>query len=105
MRSQLPEPGSRAVKFHSPVSRAAVQRLSNRLPVIILEMVEAVGVEPTSETTFNRELSCFSTFIFVSSRALGTGEETRATSLIDLVRPAQTEQGRPAYCATIGTGP
>ncbi len=23
-------------------------------------MVEAVGVEPTSETTFNRELSCFS---------------------------------------------
>ncbi len=68
-------------------------------------MVEAVGVEPTSETTVNRELSCFSAFIFVSSRALGTGEETRATSLIDLIPSAQTEQSGPAYCATIGTGP
>ena len=68
-------------------------------------MVEAVGVEPTSETTFNRELSCFSTFIFVSSSSLGTGEETPATSLIDLIPPAQTEQLGPAYCATIGTGP
>ena len=105
MHSQLPDPASRAVMFHSPATKAAVESLSDRLPVMNLEMVEAVGVEPTSETTFNRELSCFSTFIFVSSRALGTGEETRATSLIDLVRPAQTEQGRPAYCATIGTGP
>jgi hypothetical protein len=68
-------------------------------------MVEAVGVEPTSETTFNREHSCFSAFVFVSSPTLGTGEDAAATSLIDLVRPAQTEQGRPAYCATIGTGP
>ena len=68
-------------------------------------MVEAVGVEPTSETTVNREHSCFSAFMFVSSSALGTGEETSTTSLIDLVRPAQTEQGRPAYCATIGISP
>ncbi len=69
------------------------------------EMVEAVGVEPTSETTVNREHSCFSAFVFVSSPMLGTGEDAAATSLINLVRPAQTEQGRPAYCATIGTGP
>ena len=55
-------------------------------------MVEAVGVEPTSETTFNRELSCFSTFIFVSSSSLGTGEETTTTSLIDLVIAVQAEQ-------------
>ena len=68
-------------------------------------MVEAVGVEPTSETTFNREHSCFSAFIFVSSSTLRTGEDAATTSLINLVRPAQTEQGRPAYCATIGTGP
>ena len=68
-------------------------------------MVEAVGVEPTSEKTFNRELSCFFQFIFVSSSALRTDEDATTTSLIDLVRPAQTAQGRPAYCATIGTGP
>jgi len=68
-------------------------------------MVEAVGVEPTSEKTFNRELSCFSTFIFISSSPLGTGEETTTTSLIDLVLSAQTGQIGPAYCATIGTGP
>ena len=55
-------------------------------------MVEAVGVEPTSEKTFNRELSCFSTFIFVSSSSLGTGEETTTTSLIDLVIAVQAEQ-------------
>ena len=55
-------------------------------------MVEAVGVEPTSETTFNRELSCFSAFIFVSSSSLGTGEETTTTSLIDLVIAVQAEQ-------------
>jgi len=68
-------------------------------------MVEAAGVEPASETTFNRERSCFSAFIFVSSSTLGTGEDAATTSLIGLVRPAQTEQGEPAYCATIGTGP
>ena len=72
---------------------------------MMLSTVEAVGVEPTSETTFNREHSCFSTFIFVSSSTLGTGEDAATTSLIGLVRPAQTEQGEPAYCATIGTGP
>ena len=69
------------------------------------EVVEAVGVEPTSETTDNREHSCFSAFLFVSSPTLRTGEDAAATSLIDLIRPAQTEQGRPAYCATIGTRP
>ena len=68
-------------------------------------MVEAVGVEPTSEKTFNRELSCFSTFIFVSSVTLRTGEDAPPTSLIDLVPSAQAEQSGPAYCATIGTGP
>jgi hypothetical protein len=68
-------------------------------------MVEAVGVEPTSEKTSNREHSCFFTFLFVSSSTLRTDEDAATTSLIDLVRPAQTEQGRPAYCATIGTGP
>ena len=68
-------------------------------------MVEAAGVEPASETTNNREHSCFSRVIFVSSSALRTGEDATTTSLISLVRPAQTEQGRPAYCATIGTGP
>jgi len=71
----------------------------------IVQMVEAVGVEPTSENTSNREHSCFFTFIFVSSSALRTDEDATTTSLIDLIRPAQTEQGRPAYCATIGTGP
>jgi hypothetical protein len=70
-----------------------------------LEMVEAAGVEPASEKTSNRELSCFFRIIFVSSPALRTDEDATATSLISLVRPAQTEQGRPAYCATIGTGP
>ena len=55
-------------------------------------MVEAVGVEPTSEKTFNRELSCFSTFIFVSSVTLRTGEDAPPTSLIDLVIAVQAEQ-------------
>jgi len=55
-------------------------------------MVEAAGVEPASETTFNREHSCFSTFIFVSSSSLGTGEETMTTSLIGLVIAVQAEQ-------------
>jgi hypothetical protein len=68
-------------------------------------MVEAAGVEPASEKTSNREHSCFSAFIFVSSSSLGTGEETMTTSLIDLIPSAQTEQLGPAYCATIRTGP
>jgi site-specific DNA recombinase len=68
-------------------------------------LVEAVGVEPTSEKTSNREHSCFFQFIFVSSSTLRTDKDAATTSLIGLVRPAQTEQGRPAYCATIGTGP
>ena len=55
-------------------------------------MVEAVGVEPTSENTFNREHSCFFTFIFVSSSTLRTGEDAATTSLIDLVIAVQTEQ-------------
>jgi len=55
-------------------------------------MVEAVGVEPTSETAFNRERSCFSRFIFVSSSTLRTGEDAATTSLIDLVIAVQTEQ-------------
>jgi hypothetical protein len=57
-----------------------------------LELVEAVGVEPTSETTVNRELSCFSGFIFVSSSKLRTGEDAATTSLIDLIIAVQTEQ-------------
>ena len=69
------------------------------------EMVEAAGVEPASEKTYNRELSCFFRVIFVSSSTLRTDEDAATTSLINLVRPAQTEQRRPAYCATIGTGP
>jgi hypothetical protein len=55
-------------------------------------MVEAVGVEPTSETTFNREHSCFSRIIFVSWSLLRTGEDVKTTSLIDLVIAVQTEQ-------------
>ena len=47
----------------------------------------------------------FPMFIFVSSPALRTGEDVPATSLIDLIPSAQTEQSGPAYCATIGTGP
>ena len=55
-------------------------------------MVEAVGVEPTSETTFNRERSCFSQVHFVSSAELRTGEDAPSTSLIDLVIAVQAEQ-------------
>ncbi len=68
-------------------------------------MVEAVGVEPASETTFNRERSCFSHVHLVSSPALRTGKDATATSLIDLALGVQTELLGPAYCATIGTGP
>jgi hypothetical protein len=69
------------------------------------KMVEAVGVEPTSEKTSNREHSCFSAFLFVSWPTLRTGEDELATSLIGLDLAVQTEQLGPAYCATIGTGP
>ncbi len=55
-------------------------------------MVEAAGVEPASETTYNREHSCFFRFIFVSSPTLGTDEDAAATSLIDLIIAVQTEQ-------------
>ena len=48
-------------------------------------MVEAVGVEPTSEKTSNRERSCFFQFIFVSSSPLRTDKDAATTSLIDLV--------------------
>jgi len=36
---------------------------------------------------------------------LATDEDASATSLIDLVFGVQTELRKPAYCATIGTGP
>jgi len=68
-------------------------------------MVEAVGVEPTSENTVNRELSCFFRFAFVSWRALGTDKDAPTTSLIDLALGVQTELLGPAYCASISTGP
>jgi len=55
-------------------------------------LVEAAGVEPASETTYNRELSCFFRFLFVSSPTLRTDEDATATSLIDLVIAVQTEQ-------------
>ena len=57
-------------------------------------MVEAAGVEPASEKTFNRELSCFSRFIFVSSSALRTDEDATTTSLIDLVRSRSDGAGK-----------
>ena len=41
----------------------------------------------------------------VSSATLRTDEDAALTSLIDLAGPAQAVQGRPAYCATDGTGP
>ena len=55
-------------------------------------MVEAVGVEPTSEKTSNREHSCFFRFIFISSTTLRTDEDAASTSLINLVIAVQTEQ-------------
>ena len=57
-----------------------------------LDVVEAAGVEPASETTYNREPSCFFQFIFVSSSTLRTGEDAATTSLIDLVIAVQAEQ-------------
>ncbi len=58
----------------------------------IKKLVEAGRIELPSEETSNREHSCFSTFIFVSSVALRTGEDATPTSLIDLVIAVQTEQ-------------
>ena len=68
-------------------------------------MVEAAGVEPASETTSNRERSCFFHVLFVSSPALRTDEDTTATSLIDLTRGVQAEHVEPAYCATLLNAP
>jgi len=68
-------------------------------------MVEAVGVEPTSETTDSRERSCFSQVQFVSYPALGMGKETQSTSSIDLILGARAEHRRPAYCATFAISP
>ena len=70
-----------------------------------MKLVEAVGVDPTSEKTSNRELSCFFRFAFVSWRALGTDKDAPTTSLIDLALGVQTELLGPAYCATIGIRP
>jgi len=55
-------------------------------------MVEAAGVEPASETTNSRELSCFFQVHLVSPTALRTDEDAPAASLIDLVIAVQTEQ-------------
>jgi hypothetical protein len=60
---------------------------------------------PRPKLLSTESFHAFPAFIFVSSSTLRTGEDAATTSLIDLVRPAQTEQGRPAYCATIGTSP
>ena len=68
-------------------------------------MVEAVGVEPTSETTDSRELSCFFRFRFVSYSALGTDKEARSTSPIDLVRGVRAERVGPACSATSAISP
>ena len=68
-------------------------------------MVEAVGVEPTSETTNSRERSCFFSFDFVSYPALGTDEEVQDTSPIDLILGVRAERVGPAYSATLATSP
>jgi hypothetical protein len=91
--------------FSKPPYKNTVQSRQKNRGFGKRKMVEAVGVEPTSERASNRERSCFFQFIFVSSSPLRTDKDAATTSLINLIRPAQTEQGRPAYCATIGTGP
>jgi len=68
-------------------------------------VVEAVGVEPTSETTNDRELSCFFTFDFVSYPALGTDEEVQGTSPIDLILGVRAERVGPACSASLATSP
>ena len=55
-------------------------------------MVEAAGVEPASEKTFDKELSCFFRFIWFLSSVLRTDKDATMTSLIDLAIPAQAEQ-------------
>ena len=67
--------------------------------------MEAVGVEPTSETTDNREHSCFFQFNFVSYSQLGTDKEEGSTSPIDLIRGVRAERVGPACSATFATGP
>jgi hypothetical protein len=56
------------------------------------KLVEAGRIELPSEETNDRELSCFSSFIFFSSASLRTGEDAKPTSLIDLIIAVQTEQ-------------
>lgn len=67
--------------------------------------MEAVGVEPTSETTDSREPSCFFQFEFVSYPALGTDKEALGTSPINLIRGVRAERVGPACSATPATGP
>jgi hypothetical protein len=97
--------GNLVQPFKVHLTYVAIQVHFKLFKIDNLVMVEAVGVEPTSEKTSNRELSCFSTFIFVSPVPLRTGEDASPTSLIDLIPSAQAEQSGPAYCATIGTSP
>ncbi len=68
-------------------------------------MVEAVGVEPTSEKTSSKECSCFSQVQFVSCLLLGMGKETEGTSSINLIRGVRAERVGPAHCATFATSP
>ena len=68
-------------------------------------MVEAAGVEPASEKTYNRELSCFSRFAFVSSPPLGTGEDAVATSLIILVHTRADGAGKTSLLCDDGFEP
>jgi len=56
-----------------------------------LDLVEAGRIELPSEATDNREHSCFSAFIFISSASLRTGEDAKPTSLIGLALGVQTE--------------
>ena len=67
------------------VSKIACFIDDNLFILLYLGMVEAVGVEPTSERASNREPSCFFQFIFVSSSPLRTDKDAATTSLIDLV--------------------
>ena len=67
--------------------------------------MEAVGVEPTSETTDSREPSCFFLFEFVSYSPLGTDKEAENTSPIDLILGVRAERIGPACSATLATSP
>lgn len=55
---------------------------------------------PTTES-----IHAFPGFVFVSWPELRTGEDAPATSLIGLVLGVQAEHRRPAYCATLRSGP